>query len=52
MLWRPPPCVCGLAPRADRLLLTLLFQFQRPLEQGRGCGLRLAAPALPLHQIL
>ena len=37
-----PPCPCGLASRADRLLLPLLFH--RPLEQGqwtRAWGFRL-----------
>ena len=29
-----------LAPRADRLGLPILLQGERPLEEGRGCGLR------------
>ena len=29
----------GLAPRADRLCLPILLRGERPIEQGRGCGL-------------
>ena len=49
---RPPPCLCDLASRADRLVLALLLDFQRPLEQGRGCGLGLAGVALRLEGLL
>ena len=37
------PVCCGLACRADRLLLPLLFHGQRPLEHREGGGLSLAA---------
>ena len=30
----------GLVPRADRLGLLFLLQCERPLEEGRCCGLR------------
>ena len=43
---------CGLAFRADQFLLPLLLQAERPIEQGRGCGLDLEAPALWLHRLL
>ena len=44
-----PSLACCLAPRADRLALLLSPQSQRLLEQGPGCRLRLAAPALRVH---
>ena len=44
----------GLAPRADRLRLPLpiLLKGERPIEQGRGFGLGLAAPALGRRRLL
>ena len=47
-----PRCICGLAPRADRLSLPFLLQGQHPLEEGRGCGLGLAVAALGLDRLL
>ena len=46
------PCALLSASRADQLLLPLLPQGERPIEQGQGCGLGLAAPALGLHRLL
>ena len=42
----------GLGSRADRLLLPLLLKAERPIEQGRGCGLWLSAPALGFRRLL
>ena len=43
------PFYCGLASGADRLFLQL--PFHRPLEEGQGRGLGLAAAALRLHRL-
>ena len=42
----------GLASRADRLALALLFQSQRPLEHREGGGLGLPASAFRLDRLL
>ena len=44
----------GLAPRADRLRLPLpiLLKGERPIEQGRGCGIWLPAADLGLDRLL
>ena len=51
-LRRPHPFLTGLAARAAQLLLPLLLQAERPIEQERGGRLGLAAPALELHRFL
>ena len=38
------------ASRADRLLLPLLLRIERPLEQGKGRGPRLAVSSLGLRR--
>ena len=48
----PSPLSCGLATRAHRLALALLFQSHRPLEHREACGLRLSAPAPGLHRLV
>ena len=46
------PVSCGLASRADRLALALLFQRHRPFEHREGRGLGLATAALRLARLL
>ena len=49
------PCIdeqWDTAARADRLHLPILLRGERPIEQGRGCGLWLPAPALGFRRLL